>query len=142
VVIAPVVVLNTTPVRQVPTFATVALPDVPSVAGAPFTVSLAVTLAMAFDAMPASAVPLSGTALMDCACTGIAKAIAAARINPLIRERLIFVSPKSAVLFYRVPPFESGPIRVLTAAASVACDQLLAMRTIFDGRSQTIQCPE
>jgi hypothetical protein len=65
VLTAPVEGMSAMPVGQVPTLATVALPDVPSVADAPFTVSLAATLAMGLDAVPASALPLSGTALMD-----------------------------------------------------------------------------
>ena len=65
VVTAPVVVFSEMPAAQVPTTATVALPDAPSVAGAPFTMSLAATFAIAVDATPASAVPVSGLATTD-----------------------------------------------------------------------------
>jgi hypothetical protein len=65
VVTEPVAAVSAMPVGQVPTLATEAFRDFPSVAGAPFTVSLAATLAIGRDAMPASAVPLSGTAFMD-----------------------------------------------------------------------------
>jgi hypothetical protein len=63
-VIAPVPVLSAMPAGQVPDWAMVALPAGPSVALAPLTVSLAITLAMGVDAVPAIAVPLSGSALM------------------------------------------------------------------------------
>ena len=57
------------PGGQVPRCATVALPDAPSVAGAPLTVSLAATLVMGCEPTPASAVPASATGLIDGAIT-------------------------------------------------------------------------
>jgi hypothetical protein len=54
----------------------VALPDVPRIAGAPFTVSLATTLLMGREAMPASAVPVSGNGSADPASAGVAHSIA------------------------------------------------------------------
>ena len=63
VLTAPVVGVSPMPVVQVPYFATVALPDAPSVAGTPFTESLAAMLAIGRDAMPKSAVPLWAIAM-------------------------------------------------------------------------------
>ena len=54
VVTAPVVVLSAMPVGQVPDWLMVALPAGPSVALAPFTVSLATVLAIGVAAVPAS----------------------------------------------------------------------------------------
>ncbi len=56
--IAPVVGLRVSPAGQVPTVATVASPPLPKVAGWPFTVPPAMTLAMGTAAVPATAVPL------------------------------------------------------------------------------------
>ncbi len=64
VVTAPVAGSSTTPAGHVPAGATVALPPVPSVAGKPFTLSLAATFAMTVPATPAVAVPASAVGWM------------------------------------------------------------------------------
>src|SRR5581483_6462232 len=62
VVIAPVEGVSAIPLGHVPSCASVLLPEDPSVAGTPLTVSLAATLAMGLPAMPAVAPPLSEVA--------------------------------------------------------------------------------
>src|SRR5580658_10760781 len=76
VVIAPVVVLSAMPAGHVPLCATVALPAPPSVAAAPFTVSLAATFAIGVDAVPATAVPVSATGLIDAVTVTVSVAVA------------------------------------------------------------------
>ncbi len=76
VVIAPLVVLSAMPEGQVPLCATVALPAPPSVAGAPFTVSFAATLAIGVDAVPATVVPLSGTGRIEAVTVTVSVAVA------------------------------------------------------------------
>ena len=65
VVIAPDAVFSAIPAGQVPLCATVALPDAPSVAAAPLTVSFAATSAIGVDAVPATAVPVSVTGWIE-----------------------------------------------------------------------------
>ena len=62
-VTAPVVGFSAMPVGHVPNWATVAFGDAPlSIAGKPFTVSFAATLATGVDGVPEVAVPLSNVA--------------------------------------------------------------------------------
>ena len=79
------------PVGQVLNSETVALPPEPSTACAPFTLSLTATLGMGRDAMPASAVPVSGFA-MTCPSTGAAKTLANATAHPMRMVGLMAVS--------------------------------------------------
>jgi predicted anti-sigma-YlaC factor YlaD len=64
-VIAPLVVFSAIPAGQAPLCDTVALPDVPSVTGDPLTESLAATLAIAVEAAPAVALPVSATGMIE-----------------------------------------------------------------------------
>ena len=61
---APLLVSRVAPAGQEPDCASVALPAAPRLAAAPFTASLAMTLAIGVEAVPAVAVPLSGCGLM------------------------------------------------------------------------------
>ncbi len=72
--IAPVVVLSTSPAGQLPGWATVALPAGPRVAGAPLTWSLAATLAIGVEAMPAVAAPFSLAGTMSAVMVTVAVA--------------------------------------------------------------------
>jgi hypothetical protein len=74
---------------------TVALPLAPRTACAPFTVSLAATLVMGREAMPASAVPVSGFAT-TCASAGAASALANATTHAMPIVRLMAVSLRCA----------------------------------------------
>jgi hypothetical protein len=76
IVTAPVTVLSARPAGQVPTCEIVASPAPPRVAGAPLTVSFAATLAIGVLAVPATAVPLSGTGRIDAVTVTVSVAVA------------------------------------------------------------------
>src|SRR5580658_4925421 len=76
VVMAPVVVLSAIPAGHVPLCATVALPAPPKVAAAPFTVSFEATFAIGVEAVPATAVPVSATGMIDAVTVTVSVTVA------------------------------------------------------------------
>jgi hypothetical protein len=70
------VALSAIPEGHVPLCATVALPDAPSVAAAPLTVSFAATLGIGVAAVPATELPVSATGKMDAVTVTVSVAVA------------------------------------------------------------------
>ena len=95
--IAPVVVSRLIPAGQLPEVAIVPLPVAPSIAGAPLTLSLAVTLAIGVEAVPATPLPVSGLAktptMLTCALRLSPAVEAACRVPAAAVVMLVNVWP-------------------------------------------------
>jgi hypothetical protein len=108
VLTAPVEGVSPIPVGQLPLFAIVELPDVPSVASTPLIVSFVATLEIGLDAVPASAVPDSAVAITVWACAGSTNKTVTAKNALFIMDSFFLVN-----------------LRRSTRAQALSCDATL-----------------